>query len=60
LRFASGSEGLKELARRVAVDDGFALAGTMTVVDEGVSTEYDCGFKRWDGNDVSFMFACIK
>lgn len=60
LRFASGSEGLKELTRRAAMDDGFALAGKMTVVDEGKSTEYDCGFESLAGNDVSFVFACIK
>lgn len=59
LSFAQDSDGLKELHRRIDVDDGDEITGTMTIVDSRGTTHYDCGFKRNDGCDVTFTFTCI-
>lgn len=58
LSFLAGSEGLKEIERRLSntEDEGASLDGMMTVTDDGSVAEYECSFLRSGDRDFVFVF----
>jgi hypothetical protein len=58
LQFAARSQGAKELAARLAEDEGFlTLSGRMSVTEHRDTTDYECAYMTHDGRGYVFTVA---